>query len=391
MSIRLAIVSTHPIQYYAPWFAQLATRPELELHVFYLWDFGVQQRRDAGFGIDLKWDIDLLQGYAHSFVPNVARDPGTHHFAGIDNPQLRALLRSFAPQVLLMFGYAFKSMLGLLLRPPCPLLLRGDSHDLATRSGRIVWARRWLQRLLFSRASAALPVGKANHAYWRARGLRERQLFLAPHCVDNARFRDALPQARAEATQLRAQLGVSADMRLLLFAGKFEEKKQPLALIQAFIELAPDNARLLLVGDGALRPDIEAAASTHPDSIVVWPFQNQSHMPALYAAADLLILPSQGSGETWGLSINEAMCMGTPVLVSTHVGCQQDLVIEGSTGYVFAAGDAHALREALRRALSDDDERQRRAQHALQQIHHYSYEQATSGLLAAIRQLKTVA
>ena len=86
MSYRLAVVVSHPIQYYAPWFAHLAAEPDLTLHVFHLWDFGTHQRFDPGFGQTLQWDVPLLEGYPSSFVANVARSPGTHHFFGLNNP-----------------------------------------------------------------------------------------------------------------------------------------------------------------------------------------------------------------------------------------------------------------------------------------------------------------
>ena len=67
--MRLALVTSHPIQYYAPWFRQLAARPGLDLRVFYLWDFGVTDQRDPRFGTEVRWDVPLLEGYAHEFVP----------------------------------------------------------------------------------------------------------------------------------------------------------------------------------------------------------------------------------------------------------------------------------------------------------------------------------
>ncbi len=76
-------------------------------------------------------------------------------------------------------------------------------------------------------------------------------------------------------------------------------------------------------------------------------FQNQSQMPRTYAAGDLLVLPSHGGGETWGLCVNEAMCLGRPAIVSNHVGCGPDLIRPGETGWVFEAGRVDALAAAL--------------------------------------------
>ena len=72
---RLAIVTTHPIQYYAPWFRHLAAGGDLDLKVFYLWDFGVTDKVDPVFGQAVRWDVPLLEGYEHEFVPNRSRRP----------------------------------------------------------------------------------------------------------------------------------------------------------------------------------------------------------------------------------------------------------------------------------------------------------------------------
>lgn len=384
MSVRLAIVSTHPVQYYAPWFRHLAAQPELDLRVYYLWDFGVTEQRDAGFGVALRWDLPLLEGYAHEFVPNVARDPGTHHPAGIDNPSLPTRLAEFTPHAVLLMGYHYRSLLRLLRAPPAPLLLRGDSHDLVPTSRRFATLRRWAQRWLFRKVHAALPVGRANHAYWRARGFAADRLHAAPHCVDNARFAQSAAASEAEAQQLRSSLGLTDADRLVVFAGKFEAKKQPLALLDGFLRLDPARTHLLLVGDGPQRAALEARAGAHP-RVHGLPFQNQTRMPVIYRAADLYVLPSVGGSETWGLAVNEAMACGTAVLVSTHVGCQADLVEDGVTGYVCEAGDASSLQATLLRALNDDQARAAIAAAGHTRVQTYDFAHASAGVLAALR------
>jgi glycosyltransferase involved in cell wall biosynthesis len=75
-------------------------------------------------------------------------------------------------------------------------------------------------------------------------------------------------------------------------------------------------------------------------------FRNQSEMPAAYAAADALVLPSDGR-ETWGLVANEALACGKPIVVSDAAGCAPDLAADGAAGRVFAAGDVESLAAAL--------------------------------------------
>ena len=69
---RLAVVISHPIQYYSPWFRHLADRDELKLKVFYLWDFGIKETTDEKFGTSFSWDIPLLDGYNFEFLKNMS-------------------------------------------------------------------------------------------------------------------------------------------------------------------------------------------------------------------------------------------------------------------------------------------------------------------------------
>jgi glycosyltransferase involved in cell wall biosynthesis len=387
--IRLAVVISHPIQYYAPWFQGLAQHPGLLLRVFYLWDFGVSRQRDRGFGQVLQWDLPLLEGYDHTFVPNVACDPGTHHLEGLDNPTLVGELLQWQPNAVLLFGYAYRSHLRLLLDPRLwnlPLMLRGDSHQLAPRLGNKSLLVKLLRRLLFRRFAAGLPVGQANAIWMDHSGIPRRCQFLTPHAVDNARFQAAAPEAEQAARAWRQQLGISAAAPVVLYAGKFEAKKRPLDLLTAFAALHHPTAVLVFVGAGPLEAELcRRATALAPGRVILQGFQNQSAMPRTYALADLVVLPSFGSGETWGLCINEAMNLAKPVIVSSHVGCGPDLVIPGQTGWVFPAGDNNALRASLADALSDLERLKTMGLAARAHIKNYSYAEATAGLKQALQ------
>src|SRR3712207_6254884 len=107
---RLAVISSHPIQYYAPWFKHLAQDAELSLRVFYLWDFGVTEQVDAGFKQPVRWDVPLLEGYDYEFVPNISRRPGTNHFWGLQNPTLLQQVKAYRPDAALLIGYNYASL-----------------------------------------------------------------------------------------------------------------------------------------------------------------------------------------------------------------------------------------------------------------------------------------
>ena len=75
---RIAVLNSHPIQYFAPLYAYLYAAPDLDLTALYLSDFSVRGGWDVGFGQDVKWDVDLLAGYRSVFLGDAARtrEPG---------------------------------------------------------------------------------------------------------------------------------------------------------------------------------------------------------------------------------------------------------------------------------------------------------------------------
>jgi glycosyltransferase involved in cell wall biosynthesis len=334
----------------------------------------------------VRWDMPLLEGYAHEFVPNVSAQPGTNRFGGLRNPELNSRVRAFDPDAVLLVGYNYQSLIRFILTwraVRAPLILRGDSHrlmpDLSWR-GRL---KRALLSVLFRRFAAFLYVGAANRRYFEQHGVPARALFWAPHAVDNARFTATGAATLAAARAWRRELGIADDRMVVLFAGKFEAKKRPLDLLRAFRALAPADAALLLVGSGELERQLREEAQGCAD-IHFAPFQNQSQMPRTYAACDVLVLPSYGRFETWGLAVNEAMCLGKAAIVSDHVGCAEDLVLNGKTGLVFAAGDLQALTGALAQALRDRQRLQAWGAAARQRVQGFNYAQATRGLMDAL-------
>lgn len=390
MRPKLAIVASHPVQYYAPWFAHLALRSGLDVRVFYLWNFGVVSHVDRGFQVPVTWDVPLLEGYPYEFVRNLSPSPGTASYFGLWNPALPVRLRAWQPDAVLLTTYNFASIGYLLLRwgaRAAPLLFRGDSHRLVPRGGLAQSLKRGLISALFRRFAAALYVGSANREYFSLHGVPDERLFHSPHAVDNARFFAARDAAEVDAAEWRRALGIPEDHRVILFAGKFEEKKRPLDLLHAFRDAGLERVSLLYVGSGRQETVLRtAAAGTR--NVFFAPFRNQTQMPTTYAACDVLVLPSFGPAETWGLAVNEAMCLARPVIASDHVGCARDLVIAGQTGLTFPAGDVAALRGALRTAFEDPGRLKSWGDSAAEHIRSYSYDNATAGLRAALRYLR---
>ncbi|HEX5397667.1 MAG TPA: glycosyltransferase family 4 protein [Verrucomicrobiae bacterium] len=338
--MRVAFIVSHPIQYYAPLHRWLARRADLQIRVFFTFHGGEKAQRDKGFGKDIAWDIPLTEGYDFEVVPNGARNPGTHHFWGLRNPLLVESLLAWKPDVVHVTGYAYASHLQTLRslhRQQVPVLFRGDSHLLDERQHGWRWQlKRTLLRAIFKWPKAFLCVGRANKDYYRAFGVSESRLFDCPHSIETERFAEPDGELEQAAKAWRRELGVREQQKVVLFAGKFEDKKRPVPLMRAFLECELQEAILFMVGDGEHGVAVRELAGQHPERFRVLPFQNQSKMPVVYRLGDLLVLPSS-HGETWGLAVNEALACGRPALVSDRVGCHPDVVRPGVNGDVFAA------------------------------------------------------
>jgi glycosyltransferase involved in cell wall biosynthesis len=357
--MKLAIVTTHPIQYYAPLFRLLADANNLEVKVFYTWSQTKKMVIDKTFGRSIKWDIPLLDGYNFEFVKNISKRPGSNSWTGIDNPKLIAKIENFEPNAILVYGWNMKSHFKVLrhFKGKIPVWFRGDSTLLDETPNFKTVLRRLVLKQVYRYVDKAFYVGEANKAYFLKHGLSQDQLVYAPHAVNNAHFfDDNEKQYELKAAQWKTALGIPKAQITVVFAGKFESKKQPGLLIDAVLhanQKRSDPLTLLMIGNGPLEDQLKTKAEGEAH-VIFLPFQNQSKMPLVYRMASVFCLPSKGPGETWGLAVNEAMASSRPVIVTNKVGCARDMLVEGYNGFSFEHSSVKAL-EAILESLSLTD------------------------------------
>lgn len=354
-SRRLALIVSHPIQYYVPLYRCLASRRDLEIKVFFTWHAGGAPVADHGFRTSFAWDIPMTCGYDFEVVNNTSPDPGTHRFLGLRNPTLVQRVIAWRPDLAIIHGWAWLSHLRALYAfgmLNIPTLLRGDSHLLDESLVGPRWlAKKALLTRIFSWPAGFLTVGSANRAYYRAFGVEPMRLHYCPHSIDVGRFAEPAGALEREAAEWRRRLGIDDQDIVLLYAGKFEPKKCPVRLMHSVLKLQNPRVVLVIVGGGELQGEINALAAVDPARFRVLSFQNQSRMPVVYRVGDLFVLPSS-HGETWGLAVNEALACGRPVLVSDRVGCAPD-VVDPSCGQVFSWAKPRSLEDAITEMTAD--------------------------------------
>jgi glycosyltransferase involved in cell wall biosynthesis len=383
--MRLAILTTHPVQYYAPVFRHLAMRPEIELRVFYGWKGAMESVLDPGFGRVFAWDVPLVDGYDHVFLENRAADPGSHHHRGIDCPLVLEHIKQWRPDTLIVYGWNFRSHLKALnyFHGRIPVFFRGDSTLLDEYPGWRKIARRLWLRNIYRRVDVALAVGSANRAYFLAHGLKSSSIRIAPHSIDNSFFADTDGSYAMQAASWRQRLKIPEGSPVILFAGKLESKKAPDLLLEAFCRLNHPNAHLLFGGAGPLEFSLKQKAHSQIHFVG---FQNQSMMPVFYRMGDVLVLPSRGPGETWGLAINEAMACGRAIIASDKVGASQDLIQPGRNGYIFPSENRTALMAALRHVLANREDLKTMGLQSLEIIQDWSIEKQVDSIIDALNE-----
>ena len=387
---RLAVLASHPIQYQAPLFRELAANPEIDLTVFFCSDHGLQAYRDEGFGLEVKWDLPLMGGYHSEFLSNLSPTPNLSKFWGLINPEIMRRLRNGHFDAIIVHGWArFTNWLAMLtaFAYGIPVLVRGESNLLPSLLTWKASLKRWILTPLFKRVSGFLSIGQYNAEFYQAYQVPKEKVFHVPYAVNNDYFLSQAEALLPRKQELKQALGIPDEMPVILFSGKLIEVKRPLDLLKAFEALTKTHpAALIYLGDGGLKPQLEAyARKTGLPQVHFVGFQNQSTLSRFFALADIFVLPS--SSEPWGLVVNEAMCFGLPVIVSDQVGAAGDLVREGVNGFVYPSGQVSALTAHLKLLVSDNARRQRMGEASRQLIERWSYREDVQGILECLAAL----
>jgi glycosyltransferase involved in cell wall biosynthesis len=353
--VKILLVSSHPVQYAAPLFRLYAADPRLDVTVAYCSLRGVEPGIDPDFGVEVEWDIPLLHGYRWVHVPNrPLRPPELRGFFGLLNPGLWKFVRHGCFELVVCYGYRAASFWIAAFAAKCSgaaLVFSTDAHTLTPRDGarwKIPVKRALLPRI-FGFADAAFGPSSRTIALLRTLKLPEDRCFLTHYVVDNDFFNHWA--AVADRSEVRRRWGIPGGAIVALFVGKLVAWKRPGDLLEAVARVS--GLYVVFAGEGSLRKILENRAEG-PDlagRVRFLGFVNQQRLPEVYAASDVLILPSEY--EPFGLVVSEAFSCGIPAIASDACGATGDLVRDGETGYVVPVGDVATLADRLSRFAQD--------------------------------------
>ncbi|HSC46028.1 MAG TPA: glycosyltransferase family 4 protein, partial [Candidatus Acidoferrum sp.] len=387
---KVLAVASHPVQYMAPLFRRMGKEASLELQVVYCSLRGAAAAGyDPDFQAAVQWDVPLLDGYSWTEIPN--QGSGAESFWGLNNPGLRNVIREGQFDAVLCYLSYTRSSFWIALRAAkssrAAFLFGTDAHTLAPRD-----AKRWkvgLKRVLwpwlFGQADQVFVPSSGTFDLIRRLGIPPERITLTPYSVDNEWWK--AESAKVNRAEVRARWGLTNEQPVILFCAKLAPWKRPMDLLHAFAQARPDlaDAQLIFAGDGAQRAELEA--ETHKlglqQSVLFWGFVNQSRLPALYTAADLLVLPSEY--EPFAVVVNEAMCCGCPAMVSDRVGAARDLVAPVRAEFVFRAGNVAALADSLKNAFADRQKLRETAERAREYVETHSPQKTVASTAEAVR------
>ncbi len=348
---------------------------------------GEQPQVDPGFGIDVKWDVPLLEGYTWVSLPNRSPVSNADSFFGLVNPGIWELISEGKFDAVVLFtGYVcatFWIALAAAKWHRIPVLFGTDAHELAPRDHKVwkLWIKRWLWPTLFGLADLVLAPSSGTVALMRSLGIPDDHITMMPYCVDNDWWIEQSDKVDRRA--VRERWNVPDDAVAVLFCAKLQQWKRPQDLLRAFAQVADVNAYLVFVGDGPLRSALESEAGLLgiAEKLRFLGFVNQTGLPEIYTASDVFVLPSEH--EPFGVVVNEAMLCQCPVIVSDRVGAGFDLVRDSETGFVFAMGDVTDLADTLRRAMSDRVRLRRMGEASRLRMAHWSPDDSIAAFVQA--------
>jgi glycosyltransferase involved in cell wall biosynthesis len=212
-----------------------------------------------------------------------------------------------------------------------------------------------LDHLTLPRADRIVAVSRSSEQLVLGVGCPRERTVMITNAVDPADLASDVPREAA-----RRELGIPPDATVLAAVGRLSHEKGQDVLLAAFAQLAeaPHRTLLVLAGDGPDAAALRSQARALRIEGRVRFLGHQTNVARVYAAADLLALPSRS--EAMPNALLEAMCAGVPA-VATDVGGVAEVATHGETAWVVPGEDPAALAAALSDALTHPAERKRRA------------------------------
>lgn len=387
---KLAVVVSHPIQYYAPFYRAIAADGSVDIKVFYCTRVGLDPVMDPRMGVEIAWKVDLLGGYEHEFLPEAPGIKSARSLA-VNNPSITGRLADFKPDVVLVHGYAHVTLMRAIVwcrRHGIPLMSISDRSLYGLTTSMRSAARKVVLPLILKQFTAFLVISDPVHRFYTTFGAKDEQVFRVPSMLDGG-FWECRERREEERRRIRGELGLDGQL-VVLYVGKFIPLKRVGDLVEA-MELLKQRQptkrpiTLMLAGDGMLRKELEERAKARGIPAHFLGFVNMDKLPGYYCAADALAHPSEN--ESFGMIAVEASVFGLPLVMSDRVGAvgPTSIARPGENTIVYRCADVPALADALERLANEPETCARMSAASLRLAEDHDGRESVQNTLAAIR------
>ena len=380
--VKIAVINSHPIQYFAPLYAHLNADPDIEITALYCSDAGLRETYDKEFSQKVMWDIDLLDGYSSIFLGKNfgKRTPGG--FFSLICPEIWWEILNKPYDIIWLHGYNYFAYILAFFAAKFSgkrVFYRSETHLNLKRPKWLKFVRDGILRIFFRYVDSFLAIGSLNKAYYESLGVDPSKISLVPYTVDNERFARDHTTWKDNRKNLLSQNGLDHHLPTILFCSKLAKRKNPILVIDAVKSLKDQDCNLIIAGSGPLQAELKAyVTALGKTNIYFMGFVNQSELPSLYSAVDIFVLPSEN--EPWALVVNEVMAASLPVILGPEIGCVPDLVRHHENGIILEELTVSCLNLHFSTLLSQPQILQEMGKESQKIISNWSYDNCLDGI-----------
>ena len=381
---RVLVVASHPVQYAAPVYRAYAERDDLDPVVAFCSLAGAERVYDPGFGVEIEWDVPILEGYRWLAPRNRSPRPDLSTFVGAINPSLWTLIRGERFDTVVCFGYRSASfwLAWLAARSTgARFIWASEAHHWESRRPRGFKGplKRLLIPWIYRRADACIAMSTRTVRFLRSIGIRPERVYFTPFAVDTGYFSSRAAAADRDAE--RVERGIPVGAFVALQVGRLTPYKRPGDLLEAASRIT--DVHVAIAGSGPLEPQLRSQADLLgiADRVHFLGFVNQQKLPDVYAMADVLAVPSEW--ENYPLVVPEAVAAGLPVILTETCSAAGDVAVDEANAFVVRVGDVDALADRLRRLVEDPDLRAAMAADARDRMVEWTPERHAAAFAAA--------
>jgi glycosyltransferase involved in cell wall biosynthesis len=306
--------------------------------------------------------------YSHTYLKPFFLRFGLEHYVHVNVDVLRTL-DALDPDVVITGGFSPTFLLAFLW------CRRNRRHHIPFSDGwekseeHLTRFHRIARKYVYARSSAFIGASQHTLRLYAKYGVAPADTFWSPLCADNERF---------------GRLPTRTKHYDVIWCGQFIPRKAPLffAHVVALLKKEEPNIKVLLVGDGPLKPEVLRVLTQERVAFEDAGFVDPAALPERYAEARVLLFPTLQ--DAWGVVANEACAAGIPVITCANAGAANDLIRDGENGYVCELLPELWCKQTLA-LLRDPTLRDRLGRNAIASVQPYSYERAAQGILDAVQ------